>query len=83
MRGGSYMRSVKIKTIEKRFPREWILVAVDKVDEATTTPISGRLLLHSPHRKDVYRKLFSIKDRYNVLVEYTEKKFPKGHAAAF
>ncbi|MBI3335535.1 MAG: hypothetical protein HY001_03495 [Candidatus Portnoybacteria bacterium] len=77
------MRSVKIETLKKRFPREWILVSVDKVNKATTTPISGKLILHSPRRRDVYHKLLSIKDRYNVLVEYTEDKFPKGHAAAF
>ncbi|MBI4308758.1 MAG: hypothetical protein HY591_00345 [Candidatus Omnitrophica bacterium] len=77
------MRSIKIKSIKKRFPRQWILVAVDKIDETTTTPISGRLITHSASRQDVYRKLLSIKDRHNVLVEYTEDKFPKGHAAAF
>ena len=77
------MRSSKIETIKKRFPREWILVAVDKVDETTTTPISGKLITHSPRRQDVYRKLLSIKNRHNVLVEYTEDKFPKGYAAAF
>ena len=77
------MRSSKIENIKKRFPHEWILVTVDKFDKKTTTPISGSLIHHSPRRQDIYRKLLSMKDRYNVLVEYTDDKFPQGHAAAF
>jgi len=73
----------KIEIIKKKFHREWLLIAVDKVDEATTTPISGRLIVHSPHRDEVYRKLLSLKRKRDILVEYSEDKFPKGYAAAF
>ena len=77
------MHSQKIETIKKRYHREWLLIAVDKVDEPTTTPISGKLIEHSPHRDEVYRKLFSLKRKHDVLVEYSEDEFPKGYAAAF
>jgi len=77
------MKIENIEKIKKRFHREWSLVAVDKVDEATTTPLSGKLIAHSPHRDEVYRKLFSLKRRHNILVECSEDRLPKGYAAAF
>ena len=77
------MKSQKIEQIKQKFNREWLLIAVDKVNEATTTPVSGKLIAHSPHRDDVYRKLLSFKRTYNVLVEFSEDKLPKGYAAAF
>ena len=77
------MNSQKIETIKKRFRREWLLIAVDKMDESTTTPLSGRLITHSAHRDEVYRKLLSIKRRPPVLISYSEDSFPKGIIAAF
>lgn len=77
------MHSQKIEVIKKKYHREWLLVSVDKVDETTTTPVSGKLIAHSPHRDEIYRKLLSFKRRHNILVEYSEDKLPKGYAAAF
>jgi len=77
------MKSEKIEKIKKRFHREWLLIAIDKIDESTTTPISGKIIAHSPHRDEVYRKLSSLRRRQNILVEYSEDKLPKGYAAAF
>lgn len=77
------MRAQKIETIKRRYHREWLLIAVDKMDEATTTPLTGRLLAHSPHRDEVYRKLPSLQRKHEVLVEYSEDSLPKGYAAAF
>lgn len=45
-----------IDRIRQRFHREWLLIAVKEMDEATTTPLTGRLLAHSPHRDEVHRK---------------------------
>jgi hypothetical protein len=78
-----YMKTEKITTIKKRFHREWLLIAVNKVDESTTTPISGRLIFHSPHRYEVYQKLLSLHQRQNLLVENSADSLPKGYAAAF
>ena len=77
------MKSEKIQNIKKRFHREWLLIAVDKVDESTTTPISGKLLFHSPHRDEVYSKLLSMRRKTAVLVENSSDSLPKGYAAAF
>ena len=77
------MHSQKINTIKRRFPKEWLLISLDKIDEATTTPISGRLIAHSPHRYEVYAKLLAIKRKRPVLVEYSEDTLPKGFVAAF
>jgi hypothetical protein len=73
----------KIETIKKKFPREWLIIAVDRIDEATTTPISGKLLFHSPHRDSAYRRLLVLKRKCPILIEYSQDKMPKGFAAAF
>lgn len=73
----------KIETIKKHYHRQWLLIAVDKVDEATTTPLSGRLIAHTPHRDEVYKKLMSLKRKQPVLVSYSEDTLPKGYVAAF
>lgn len=78
------MKIEKINTIKKRFHREWLLIAVAKIDKLTTTPISGKIIAHSPRRDEIYRKLFSLKKRrWLPMVEYSEDKLPKGYAAAF
>lgn len=73
----------KIKAIKKRFHREWLLIAVTETDEATTTPISGRLIAHSSHREDIYQMLLKNLKAKKLLVEYSEDSFPKGYVAAF
>ena len=77
------MKTTNIKLIKKKFHREWLLIAVDKTDETTTTPITGRLLAHSPHREDIYRMLLKPPKVKELLVEFSEDSFPKGFAAAF
>ena len=78
------MKIEKIETLKKRFHREWLLIEVAKMDEATTTPVSGRLITHSPHRDEIYKKLIPLKKRkWLALVEYSEDKLPQGYAAAF
>lgn len=77
------MKSQKIETIKGGFRREWLLIAIDRMDAATTTPVSGKLLAHSPHREDIYQKLMKLPKVKKILVEYSEDSFPKGYAAAF
>jgi hypothetical protein len=74
-------RTQAIEAIRKRFRREWLLIAVSEIDEATTTPLRGRLLAHSPHRDEVDRA--SIKYPRPALVVFSEDTFPPGYAAAF
>ena len=75
------IKSQKINTIRKKFPKEWLLIAVDRINEFTQ-PISGRLLAHSPSRDEIYTKsLHPYKSL--IYIAYAEKKLPKGYAAAF
>ena len=75
------MKSQRIANIRKKFRNEWLLIKVDKVDSATTTPISGHLLAHSPNRDKIYKKSISCKGL--ALIDYSEDKLPKGYAIAF
>ena len=77
------MKTEKIERMKKRFPREWLLIAVDKFDKTTTTPVSGKVIAHSPHREDIYQILLKPPKIKKLLVEYSEDSFPKGYAAAF
>jgi len=75
------MKTQKIETIREKFHREWLLIAIDKMDEKRTIPLTGRLLAHSPHRDEIYAK--SSHYRGHALVVSSEDRFPKGYAAAF
>ena len=75
------MKSLPIEQIRHRYKRQWLLIAIDEMDEATTMPLLGRLLAHSPHRDEVDRA--SIKYPRPALVVFSENKFPPGYAAAF
>lgn len=75
------MKTEQIETIRKRFDREWVLVAIEKMDRATTTPVTGRLLAHSPHRHEIYAR--SRRYPKPALIVFSEDTFPKGFAAAF
>ena len=39
-----------IDVIRKRFEHEWLLIAIEEIDELTTIPLRGRLIAHSPTR---------------------------------
>lgn len=70
-----------IEQIRRRYKREWLLIAVGEMDEATTTPLRGSLLAHSPHRDEVDRA--SIKYPKPALVVFSEDTFPPGYVAVF
>jgi len=76
------MRSETIQTIKKRYRREWLLIAVDKIDKSLA-PVRGKLIAHSPKRKEIYQTLLKSRPSRKVLVEYSEDSFPRGYAAAF
>lgn len=75
------MKTPSIEQIRRRYKREWLLIAVDEMDRATTTPLRGHLLAHSPHRDEVDRA--SIKYPRPALVVFSEDTFPLGHIAIF
>jgi hypothetical protein len=74
-------RSESIERIRKRFQREWLLIAIDKLDEATTTPLTGRLIAHSPHREDIHDTMLRRKGL--ALITYSDDCLPAGYAVAF
>lgn len=74
-------QSLSIEQIRRRYSREWLLIAIEEMDEATSTPTRGRLLAHSPHRDEIYRR--SRRYPRPALIVSSEDDFPKGYAAAF
>jgi len=75
------MKNQLIAQIRNRFRREWLLIAVDRLDPRTQVPIRGRVLAHSPHRDEIYDRLAKTKGLTVVL--YSEKTLPQGYAVAF
>jgi len=71
-----------IEAIRRRYRREWLLIAVQELDAATTTPRRGRLLAHSKDREAIYDRLLRTRVRL-PLVTYSENTPPKGYAIAF
>ncbi len=70
-----------IESIRKKFHNEWLLIRVSKLDEATTTPLTGRLLAHSSDRDEIYRKSLAYKGL--IFIDHSANKLPKGYAVAF
>ena len=75
------MKATGIEALRKRYKKEWLLIAISKMDKKRTIPMSGRLLAHSPRREEIDQK--SIRYKKPALVVYSEDKFPEGYAAAF
>jgi hypothetical protein len=72
-------KSQPIEKIRKRFRKEWLLIAVDKVDESCTLPMTGRLIAHSPWRwglDEAIQKNIGLE----LLTIYSTDKLPKGKA---
>ena len=75
------MTSQPIERIRKKFRNEWLLIRVVKLDETTTTPLTGRLLAHSPDRNLIYRRSLAYKGM--ILIDHSADKLPEGYAVAF
>lgn len=71
-----------IDALRRRYRREWLLIAVQKFDESSTTPLAGRLLAHSKSREEIYDRLLQTRAPL-PLVTYSEDSPPKGYAVAF
>ena len=75
------MKIMNIETLRKKHKKEWLLIAIRKMDKKRTIPLLGQLLAHSAHREEIDQK--SMKYKKPALVVYSEDKFPEGYAAAF
>jgi hypothetical protein len=76
------MHPQKIEAIRKKYHHEWLLIEIDEMDEATTTPLTGKLLAHSKNRDKIYKKQLEYKKELICLC-FSEDKLPKGYALAF
>ena len=74
-------KSEAIERIRRRFHREWLLIAVERMNPRTQAPIRGRLLAHSRDRDDIYNKMMRRKGL--TLVAYSDDRLPAGYATAF
>jgi hypothetical protein len=75
------LRPEPIEKIRKRFKKEWLLIAVDKMDKDRNIPLGCRVIAHSPRRDDVYQAM--LKHEGLDLVIYSEEALPTGYATAF
>lgn len=73
--------SEPIQKIRKRFRKEWLLIAVDRMNSKTTTPVAGRVLAHSPRREEIHDAMLRRKGL--ALITYSEDRLPAGYAVAF
>lgn len=74
------MKTELIDNIRKKFKKEWLLIAVDEVDQKTDSPIRGRLLFHSPRKEDIHQE--SMRYHGIAYVVYSED-WPDDLAACF
>jgi hypothetical protein len=77
----SASQSQAIERLRRTHPEEWLLIAVDRFDPKTTTPVRGRLLAHSKFR-DSLEKRATQRKGLTYLV-FGSDTFPEGYAAAF
>ena len=75
------MRSQAIHRLRQQFRREWLLIAVGRMDPRTQAPLTGRLLAHSPHRDEIYDQWVHAKGLTVAL--YSDTHLPQGYAVAF
>ena len=62
--------SQTLEEIRAAHPREWVLIVDCEFDESERL-VGGRVLVHSPHRRDVYTKLADLTDERHCAVEFT------------
>jgi len=78
------MKSAMVQPIQRlrqRFPDEWLLIAVDRFDSHTTTPLTGRLVAHSKS-PDLLEKQ-AVRTKGLTYLVFGRDTFPQGYAAAF
>ena len=75
------MKTLPIDRIRRRYRREWLLIAVDRFDRRTTTPLTGRLLAHSKQPKSLEKQAAHTKGLTYLV--FGSDTLPKGYAVAF
>lgn len=70
-----------IAAIRRRYPREWLLIQVDRFDRRTTTPLTGWLLAHAKRSDRLERQAARTKGLAYLV--FGSDTLPKGYATAF
>lgn len=70
-----------IQRLRRRFPDEWLLIAVDRFERQTTTPLTGRLLAHSKRPEPLEKRAARTKGLAYLV--FGSDTLPKGYAIAF
>lgn len=74
------MPSQKIEDIREQFHNEWLLIAVEKMDDSTTTPLTGHLLAHDPDPLEIHKAALVEK---GLLATLYSDDWPEDLAACF
>lgn len=74
------METQKIEDIHKRFNHEWLLFAIDQMDESSSNSITGRLLTPSPDPMEIHKVAMQHKEPLATL--YSDD-WPEDLAACF
>lgn len=74
-------KSLKISEIKKRFKKEWLLIAVDKMDSKKGSPLTGTVVFHSPDFQDLAAA--AKKTKYSHLMSIYSEDWPEDLAACF
>lgn len=84
-----------IEIIRRRFQQEWLLIAIEEMDQLTTIPLRGRLIAHSPTRDPLVSQLLSspkptaiphsaLRNPQSLLyLTRSDHHLPARHASAF
>lgn len=76
------MKNEPIEEIRSSFDREWLLIAVTKMDEKKTLPLEGQLVAHSPRREEISRMMVERHGDMDLMV-YSTDALPPGYRAVF
>lgn len=67
-----------VQEIRAAYEREWVLIVDCEFDESGRL-VAGDVLVHSPHRSDIYARMAECRHKH-CAVEYTGP-FPRDYAA--
>jgi hypothetical protein len=70
----------KIEKLKQKYKGEWLAIEVTKEENGIS--IEGKLVLHTPDREELWKKVPIYKDR-EIYVTYAGPPLDEGYAAAF
>lgn len=68
-KSGGPVAKMNFSTIKRKYPRQWVLVQYDKLDDDLTIK-KGRVIAHSSKKEDIYKVLGKTFGK-DIAIEYT------------